>query len=101
MSSSSETTELARYWRVQINSWRTSGDSQASYCKSHDLSYHQFTYWRRKIDQGRSESGGFALVKYQKAVTSNLSVALPNGLVVRGIGADNVAVARELLASLT
>ena len=92
MSSSSESAGLARYWQAQINSWRTSGDSQASYCKAHDLSYHRFTYWRRKFDGQRNESGGFSLVKYQKAVSSNLSVALPNGLVVQGIGADNLKI---------
>jgi hypothetical protein len=101
MPSSSETEGLAEYWQGQINSWRTSGESQASFCKTHELSYHRFTYWRRKFDEQHSESGGFALVKYQSAGTSHLSVALPNGLVVQGIGADNLGVARELLESLS
>jgi len=93
--------ELAEYWQCQINSWKTSGKSQASFCKTHDLSYHRFTYWRRKFDEQHSEPGGFALVKYQSAGTSHLSVSLPNGLVVQGIGADNLGVARELLESLS
>jgi hypothetical protein len=101
MPSSSETEGLAEYWQGHINCWRTSGESQASFCKAHELSYHRFTYWRRKFAERRSESGGFALVKYQSAETSHLSVALPNGLVVQGIGADNLGVARELLESLS
>ena len=101
MPSSSKTESLAVYWQGKINCWRTSGESQASFCKTHELSYHRFTYWRRKFDERRSEPGGFALVKYQSAGTSHLSVALPNGLVVQGIAADNIAVARELLESLT
>ena len=92
MASSSKTEGLAEYWQGQINCWRTSGESQASFCKTHELSYHRFTYWRRKFDEQHSEPGGFALVKYQSAGTSHLSVALPNGLVVQGIGADNLAV---------
>ncbi len=100
MPGTAESDELAEYWQVQINSWRTSGESQAAFCKAHDLSYHRFTYWRRKFDERHTESRGFALVKYQSAGTSNLSVALPNGLVVQGIAADNLGVARELLESL-
>ena len=95
-----ESDELAEYWQAQINSWKTSGKSQTSFCKTHDLSYHRFTYWRRKFDERHSESGGFALVKYRSEGTSNLSVALPNGLVVQGIASDNLELARQLLASL-
>ncbi len=101
MPGTAESDELAEYWQGQINSWRTSGESQASFCKAHDLSYHRFTYWRRKFDEQHTAPGGFALVKYQSAGTSHLSVALPNGLVIQGIAADNLAVARQLLDSLT
>jgi hypothetical protein len=101
MPSLSETSGLAMYWQDHINSWRTSGESQASFCKAHNLSYHRFTYWRRKFDGRPAESGGFALVKYQSTVTSHLSVALPNGLVVQGIAANNLGLARQLLESLS
>jgi hypothetical protein len=101
MPGSSEIEGLAEYWKDQINRWETSGATQSAFCKMHDLSYHRFTYWRRKFDERRAGSGGFALVKYQDTGTSHLSVALPNGLVVQGIGADNLGVARELLESLT
>ncbi len=101
MPSSSETEGLAEYWQGQINCWRTSGETQSAFCKTHELSYHRFTYWRRKFDERHTESRGFALVKYQSAGTSNLSVALPNGLVVQGIVADNLGVARQLLESLS
>ena len=50
-----ESDELAEYWQGQINSWKTSGKSQASFCKAHDLSYHRFTYWRRKFDEAELE----------------------------------------------
>ena len=93
--------ELARYWQDQINNWRTCGESQASFCKIHELSYHRFTYWRRKFDERRTESGGFALVQYKNTESSSLSVALPSGLVVQGIGAGNLSVARQLLELLS
>jgi hypothetical protein len=101
MPGTAESDQLAEYWQGQINSWRTCRESQASFCKAHDLSYHRFTYWRRKLDERHTKSRGFALVKYRSEGTSNLSVALPNGLVVQGIAADNLAVARQLLESLT
>jgi|SRR5210317_589066 len=102
MTTTAEAERLAEYWRTQINHWRTSGESQASFCKTHNLNYHRFTYWRRKFDERHSESGGFALVKYRnRSSSSPLSVALPNGLVVQGIESDNLGVVRELLASLT
>jgi len=97
----SEAERLAEYWQDQVNSWRSSGRSQASFCKAHDLNYHRFTYWRRKFDEAGTGAGGFALVKYHAAQSSNLSVALPNGLVIQGIAADNLTVARQLLDSLT
>lgn len=100
MRGATQSEELAEYWQGQINYWRTSGESQASFCKAHELSYHRFTYWRRKFNDRHAEPGGFALVKYQSAGASNLSVALPNGLVIQGIGADNLGLARELLESL-
>jgi hypothetical protein len=100
MPGAAQSDELAEYWQDQVNSRRTTGRSQASYCEAHDLSYHRFTYWRRKFAERHSESGGFALVKYRSEGTSNLSVALPNGLVVQGIASDNLELARQLLASL-
>ncbi len=98
---STEAKDLAEYWQGEINRWRTSGESQASFCKTNNLNYHRFTYWRRKLDERSIESGGFALIKYRSADSSTLSVALPNGLVVQGIESNNLRLARELLASLT
>jgi hypothetical protein len=100
MPGTAESDQLAEYWQGQINNWRTSGESQAAFCKAHDLSYHRFTYWRRKFDERQAKSRGFALVKYRSEGTNSLSVALPNGLVIQGIAADNLAVARQLLESL-
>jgi len=101
MAGTEKSEELAEYWQGQINRWKASGGSQADFCKAHELSYHRFTYWRRKFDERHAKSSGFALVKYRSEGTSNLSVALPNGLVVQGIATDNLELARQLLASLT
>ena len=37
------------FWQQQIASWLSSRLSAPAFCKLHDLSYHQFSYWRRKL----------------------------------------------------
>lgn len=37
------------YWSTHINSWQASRLSQSQYCRSHELKFHQFVYWRRKL----------------------------------------------------
>jgi hypothetical protein len=97
---------LADYWRQQVNNWMSSCQSQAKFCQANGLSYHRFVYWRQKFerDPGSSrtkrESGGFATVDYHHEVSGGLTLCLPNGLVLRGISADNVPVVRQLLEQL-
>jgi len=99
-------TDLTAHWKQQIDQWRKSGQSQAKFCQTNDLPYHRFVYWRSKFERGpgghleRRESGGFATVDYQHEVSSGLTLSLPNGLVLRGISADNVPVVRQLLEQL-
>ena len=38
-----------RKWRVHLDAQSNSGLSRAEYCRQHDLSYHAFGYWRRKL----------------------------------------------------
>lgn len=38
-----------QYWREHINTWQNSGLSQTEYCRRHELTYHQFVYWREKF----------------------------------------------------
>jgi hypothetical protein len=40
---------LSTAWKVHIQDWQTTEQSQNAYCKSHDLNYHCFIYWRRKL----------------------------------------------------
>ena len=98
--------ELAAYWKEQVDVWRDSGVSQVKYCQANDLSYHRFCYWRRKFEEGEQhrnparDGGGFATVDFRPEASSGLTLSLPNGLVLRGICADNVPVVRQLLEQL-
>jgi hypothetical protein len=97
---------LAAYWRQQIDQWQSSGQSQKTFCQANALSYHRFLYWRGKFKsdtgnrQATQSSGGFVAVDYRPEFNGGLSLFLPNGLVLRGISADNVPVVRQLLEQL-
>lgn len=56
--------ELHHFWQHTLTEWATSGLSGAAFCREHRFSYHQFSYWRRKLRaEGESEAGaGFARV---------------------------------------
>ena len=97
---------LADYWHQHVDNWKNSCQSQAKFCQANELPYHRFVYWRQKFERGpggrqeKRESGGFATVDYRHEVNSGLTLSLPNGLVLRGISADNVLVVRQLLEQL-
>ena len=101
MTEDAEVEALVEHWRKHVESWRSSNDSQAMYCKAHTLIYHRFVYWRRKFEaEARSvtrESSGFSRV-IVPGVEAGLCVVLPGGAVVRGISTDNLALLRQLLA---
>lgn len=92
------------FWQQQVDAWQQSGQSQKQFCQDHQLIYHRFVYWRRKLDQDRvghhNPGSGFATVKRQPPPHTGLSLALPNGLVVQGISTDNLSVVRPLLEQL-
>jgi hypothetical protein len=44
-----ENAQKHRYWKKHIESWETSGLTQAGYCHSHNLNKYRFQYWKRKL----------------------------------------------------
>ena len=51
MSTTKQTESLSTLWASHIQSWQKTqqSQSQSAYCRDHDLNYHRFTYWRRKL----------------------------------------------------
>jgi hypothetical protein len=49
MPNKAESEALASYWQQKIEAWQSSGQTQQTYCKANELSYHRFGYWRRLI----------------------------------------------------
>jgi hypothetical protein len=106
MNDVTEPQALGNYWKQQVEAWKLSGLSQNQFCKTSELPYHRFVYWRSKFEgaaRGHSTkkgSGGFAAVNYQSDGDHGLTLSLPNGFVVRGICAENLPVVRQLLDQL-
>ena len=99
--------DLSVYWQEQINSWRESGQSQQTFCKTHELSYTRFVYWRRKFE-GKSKrarnrtSSAFVPVTHQMSLaTAELTLALPSGVELRGLSEENLSLALQLLERLS
>ena len=95
---------LSDYWGQHIQSWGETDTSQSSYCRTHDLNYHRFTYWRRKLIAPRSsirqavQRSNFVPIKAAPAlVSSSLTATLPNGVILQGITTDNLSVVKQLL----
>ena len=107
MPSKAESETLYHYWQQQIEAWQSSGQTQQAYCKTNELSYYRFGYWRRKFRQQSQEAqdskgSGFVPVTHSAPYQSTgLSLALPSGLVLRGIAGDNLPVVYQLLSRLS
>lgn len=107
MPGKAESEALSSYWLQQIEAWPSSGQTQQAYCKTNELSYHRFGYWRRKFlqqsQEAQSQQGsGFVPVTHSAASQSaGLSLVLPSGLVLRGIAGDNLPIVYQLLSRLS
>lgn len=107
MPNKAQSATRAAHWRPLVETWRRSGQTQKAFCQAHDLSYDKFVYWRRKLSHnggGRRRRPSSALVPVSfapKAAAPGLSLVLPNGLELRGLTLDNVAVVERLLGHLS
>lgn len=94
---------LLDYWSGHIERWQQTDTTQSSYCRTHNLNYHRFTYWRRKLNtsgKGTRQAvmrSSFVPVKPVPQVFTNLTATLPNGVILQGISTDNLPVVKQLL----
>ena len=120
MSPASNPKARSAWWQQHINHCNTSGLSGVQYCQQHQLTYHCFLYWRRKLSDTPVEhkAGGKlpphetasafvtvqahapATVTQQGSDGGGLQLALPNGLIIRNIHDGNLSTVRPLLACL-
>jgi hypothetical protein len=77
--------ELKRqYWKTRITNWQASRMSQTEYCRRHELTFHQFVYWRRKLAP--------------KAATPISLIQVPTAAVARAAGLGSMPALRVALA---
>jgi len=69
LSRAEELKRKREHWKRHIKSWQASGLPQRQYCRHHNLSYHQFVYWKKRFVQ--TEAGA-------KFVPLNLGVHTGN-----------------------
>jgi hypothetical protein len=46
-----ENTESLLEWSEKIKNQAASGQSIAAWCQDHDIAYHTFLYWRKRLQQ--------------------------------------------------
>ncbi|WP_293650387.1 IS66 family insertion sequence element accessory protein TnpA [Thiolapillus sp.] len=98
-----DTTDRTTFWQDHVTTWQASDLTQKAYCEAHGLRYATFGYWVRKLrtpsgDHQESASGFIPVTL--SPVDGGLVLALPNGLEIRGIEANNLGLVRDLLGML-
>jgi len=97
------------FWRQHVAQWQASGLSQAGYCRHHELTAHQFSYWKCKSltmseTVGPKLASGFTRVQVvaKPLATSDqkLSLFFRGGIQVTGITPDNMALLKQLIEVL-
>ena len=104
MTKSTVRSEQHAHWQHWITRWQASGQSQAAFCETHNLVYHQFTYWRRKAEPDAPAalgSSGFVTVQRHDQIALGLTLALPNGMQIQNLTPLHLAWLPQLLAQLS
>ncbi len=87
-------------WQAIIKQWQASELSAAAFCQQHDVVYHHFLYWRRKLGKPVSHKLVPVVPDLPLSVSDDIELALPGGLVIRGIRSGNLTIAIALLRQL-
>jgi len=97
------------FWRQHIAQWQASGLSQAGYCRQHELTAHQFSYWKCKLLTMNEPvvpkpASGFARVQMVAQIPATsaqeLTLLFQDGIQVTGITQDNMALLKQLIEVL-
>ena len=97
-------TEQHAHWQHWISRWQQSGQSQAAFCDTHNLVYHQFMYWRRKVEPDVAAPlfpSGFVTVQRQDHAAAGLMLTLPNGVQIQNLTPQHLTWLPQLLAQLS
>ena len=93
------------FWPIHIEYWQASGQSQAAYCRQHDLCPQKFGYWKRKsIVKPTTSPAGFTRIRVGEGISSDpaigLSLRFNDGTRLEGITQSNMSFIQPLLELL-
>lgn len=57
-------------WQRHLRQWRKSGLTQAAFCRQERLAYHQFVWWKRRLESCVEEHGTFVPVHVLRPAAS-------------------------------
>ena len=87
-------------WQAIIEQWQASGLSAKTFCQQQQVTYHNFLYWRRKLRPSANSQLVPVVPDPSTVAADGIELALPDGLVIRGIRGGNLTLAIELLRQL-
>lgn len=93
---------LRRFYQKHIELWRQSQLSQKEYCRQNEIAPHRFTYWKKRLTDGKTGPTfvPVPLVQNFPAPTSKIDLVIPGGfeIAVRP-GFDSVTL-KQLIRTL-
>lgn len=99
-----EKIQAKTFWPIHIEHWQASGQSQAAYCRQHDLCPKKFSYWKRKWTVKPTPPSGFARIQLDEVPAADpgagLSLRFNDGTRLEGITQGNIQSIQPLLELL-
>ena len=108
--------ERRAFWNQHVIACNDRGLSKASYCREHQLPYHQLIYWLSRFESQPADGVEqephptssnrtsrllpVVLRDHQAAQSAGIQITLPNGVMIAGITEQHMSVALRLLEQL-
>ena len=90
--------KLAERMRDLVEAFHQSGMTQKDFAASHDIGFHKFNYWVRKLRDESLPKNGFVKLTPTTSSTGNnvIEICYPNGVVIKAAKSD-IAFIRQLI----
>ena len=107
--------ERRSFWKQHVIACNDSGLSKASYCREHQLTYHQLIYWRSQFESqpapcvdprprptasNRTSRLLPVVLRDHQETQTGIQITLPSGVMISGVTEQHVSVALQLLNQL-
>ena len=78
---------ILRLWQQRIEDWQQSGESIAQWCREHNVVYHLFMYWKKRIglnsQKGKASQAKFVEIRDDQSMEDTGVTIEYQGLQVR------------------